>query len=320
MTNVLLVSAFATGFLIIFAVNSALSDFQETQRLRARHRREHRSRARQRERAKHSLQFQELYEQAAQDAATNKVRMGRRERLTHYVEESGVRLSLAQLVVITAGLGSLAGPGSALASGRWIVGIFATMVAGVLPWLYVAVARQRRLTRMLSQLPDAFDLMSRSLRAGQTMAQAMMSVASEFSAPLADEFYYCCEQQNLGLSTEAALRDLARRSGLLELKIFVLAVVVHRQAGGNLSELLGRLAKMIRERIRIRGSIQALTAEGRMQAAILLALPPLIFTVMLVLNRSYTIILLEYPVLLFATGLSMAGGALWMNRIVHFDF
>ena len=105
--------------------------------------------------------------------------------------------------------------------------------------------------------------MGRVVRAGQTISQALQAVADEFPPPIAAEFAYCYEQQNLGLSPESALRDLARRTGLLEIKIFVLALLVQQQTGGNLAELLDKLSGIIRERFRIRGQIKTLTAEGR---------------------------------------------------------
>jgi tight adherence protein B len=173
---------------------------------------------------------------------------------------------------------------------------------------------------MLSQLPDAFDMMSRTMRAGQTFLQAMQSVAEEGSPPLSTEFAYCYDQQYLGMSVEAALRDLARRTGLLELKIFVLAVLVHRQTGGNLSDLLDKLSHVIRERYRIAGVISALTAEGRAQAYVLLALPVVLFMAMYVLNREYAQLLLEVPALLITTAGFMLLGALWMKKIINFGY
>src|SRR5215831_2903505 len=109
------------------------------------------------------------------------------------------------------------------------------------------------------------------------MSQALQAVADEFDTPISTEFAYCYEQQNLGLSPEVAMRDLARRTGLLEIKIFVLALLVQQQTGGNLAELLEKLADIVRERFRMRAKIKALTAEGRLQAIILLALVPLLF-------------------------------------------
>ncbi len=115
-------------------------------------------------------------------------------------------------------------------------------IAIPLPWLYVLLKRHQRLDRLREQLPDAFELMSRVLRAGQTISQAMQAVAEEFSRPISLEFLYCSEQMNLGLSPEQALRILGQRTGLLEIKIFILSVVVHRNTGGNLAELLDKLS------------------------------------------------------------------------------
>jgi tight adherence protein B len=148
----------------------------------------------------------------------------------------------------------------------------------------------------------------------------MQGVADEFSEPISGEFSLCYEQQNLGLPTDVALRDLAARTGLVEINIFVVAVVVQRQVGGNLAEMLERLARVVRERFRIRGAIRTLTGEGRMQAGILMALPPVIFLAMLLLNREYALVLLGYPWLLVGVVVSMGIGALWIRQIINFDF
>jgi tight adherence protein B len=180
--------------------------------------------------------------------------------------------------------------------------------------------QRARLNKMLAQLPDAFDLMARVIRAGQTMSQALQAVADEFEPPLAGEFAYCYEQQNMGLAPEFALRDLARRTGLLEIKIFVLALLVQQQTGGNLAEVLEKLATVVRERFRMRGKIKALTAEGRLQAIVLLGLIPVMFMAILILNRNYGQILLDRPMLLAGMGVSEAVGLLWIRRIINFDF
>ena len=185
---------------------------------------------------------------------------------------------------------------------------------------YVRYKRKARLAKLLSQLPDAFDLMSRVVRAGQTMSQALQAVADEFSQPIAGELSYCYEQQNLGLPPEVAMRDLARRTGLLEVKIFVTAVIVQPQTGGSLAEMLDKLSQMIRQRYRTQGHIQTLTAEGRMQAMILLALPVVMFFGFLIMMPDYEGKLLDHPGLIVATiGLEVVG-ALWIRKIINFDF
>jgi tight adherence protein B len=147
-----------------------------------------------------------------------------------------------------------------------------------------------------------------------------LGVADEFEDPIATEFGYCYEQQNLGLTAESAMKDLAQRTGLLELRIFVVAVSVHRQTGGNLSELLDNLSSVIRDRQRIRGQIRALTAEGRLQAGILLGLPPFLMGVLTVVNQEYIATLFQYPLLLVGMFVFEIIGALWLRMIINFDF
>jgi tight adherence protein B len=152
------------------------------------------------------------------------------------------------------------------------------------------------------------------------MSQALQAVADEFDAPIASEFAYCYEQQNMGLSPEVALRDLARRTGLIEVKIFVLAVLVQQQTGGNLAEMLDKLSTIVRDRFRMQGRIKALTAEGRLQAIVLLALIPALFFMLFIFNRNYAQVLLDRPTLLLATAATEIVGLLWIRKIVHFDF
>ncbi len=199
----------------------------------------------------------------------------------------------------------------------------ATLAAGLgllAPIWQVKKRRDRRIEKLRSQLADAFELMARVIRAGQTLGQALLAVADEFPQPISAEFAYCYEQQNLGLSPEVTFRDLNRRTGIIELKIFVLAVLVQQQTGGNLAELLTKLATVVRERYLIRGTIQTLTAEGRMQGWILAGLPPLMLVLLLVINPGYASVHFEHPNLLLGTfGVELLG-VLWIRKIVNFDF
>ena len=194
------------------------------------------------------------------------------------------------------------------------------MLGAMLPFVYVLYKRHQRLKRLREQLPDALELMSRVMRSGQSISQAMQAVAQEFSRPISLEFLYCHEQMNMGLSVEIALRQLAKRAGLLEVKIFVLAVVVQRQTGGNLAELFDKLGQVIRERFRIDGMIQSITAQGRFQALILLSMPPLMFVILMIVNPEYEIQLLEFPRFIAAALGLMTAGAVMVNRIVNFDY
>lgn len=242
------------------------------------------------------------------------------EKFNLWVEQSGMRVSPIALIAMSLIVGVVAFViVAALLLNVWL-GLLALLITAPLPFAMVALERYRRSDKIRSQLPDALDLMSRMLRAGQTIPQALSGVADEFDAPIADEFGYCYEQQNLGLSTEASMYEMARRTGVLELRILVVALTIHRQTGGNLSELLDNLAHVIRERYRIQGQIKSLTADGRMQAAILLALPPILLAALSVLNAEYVTILYQFPWLLIGMFAFEILGAIWLHRIVSFDF
>lgn len=316
---VVITFAFAAGFLLVFGLNLLYSAVQGERRKSQRDAVRQEGRLRQMERARIAVEHRDLYELAAAGATEASGARPASERLALYFEQAGVKLRPWQIVA----LGTLVAGGAYAAVGlptrNPAFGVIAALLGGAFPYLYVVSARRRRMDKLLSQLPDAFDLISRMMRAGQTFSQGMQLTANEASAPLAEEFGYCCDQQRLGLSPEAALRDLARRTGLLEIRIFVLAVMVHRQTGGNLADLLEQLAQVIRERYRVRGIINALTAEGRIQAYILLALPVLMLILLTVINRAYTQRLFEHPWLLVFTGLAMLAGGVWMRRIINFD-
>lgn len=243
-----------------------------------------------------------------------------REKLQILISQANLPLTPEAIVVRCALLGvSMAGL-TLMGTGNVAASLLVGGIAAGFPLLHVLMRRHKRMEKMRSQLPDAFGLMSRVIRAGQTTSQALMAVSEEFSEPLKGEFLTCYHQQNLGLPAEAALRDLARRTGLLEVRMFVVATIVQWQTGGNLAEALDDLAQVIRDRFRIRSMIRTITAEGRFQAAILLALPAFLFGLMAMINWSYVSVLLDYPNVLLLGLLSECIGAVWIWRIVNFDF
>jgi tight adherence protein B len=302
----------------IAGVYSLLSDLYLRDRREVKRRLDEEFRQRQRDRAKQSLLFKDLG-QASFDTASEALPT-LRARFEMMVEQSGLDLTPSRLLAISAATGAVAALLVGLLRQSLLLAVITAPIGFALPIFVVNQKRKARLERLLSQLPDAFDLMSRVIRAGQTMSQALLAVADEFPQPISAEFSFCYEQQNLGLPSEIALRDLARRCGLLELKIFVLALIVQQQTGGNLAEMLDKLATIVRQRYRIRGQIRTLTAEGRLQAAVLLALPIAMFLILLVLNRDYAGILLKHPSLIGITLIGEGLGALWIRKIVNFDF
>jgi tight adherence protein B len=311
---------FMAAIAAVAGVYSIATDLFLRDRSRVSRRVDDEFRTRQRDRAKKSLLFKNLAQVVAEASAEDKVETGLRQRFEAMVEQSGLDLTPDRLLGIMAGAGLSLGAFGGVVRQSPIVAVLGALVGAVAPLMYVQRKRKARLEQLLSQLPDAFDLMSRVVRAGQTMSQALQAVADEFQPPIAAEFSYCFEQQNLGLPPEVAMRDLARRTGLLETKIFVLALLVQQQTGGNLAELLDKLAAIIRDRFRIRGVMKSLTAEGRLQAAVLLGLPPALFLMMLFLNREYARVLLDHPNLIVGTLVCEGIGAVWIRSIVNFDF
>lgn len=194
-----------------------------------------------------------------------------------------------------------------------VIGLFA-------PVIYIVIKRNQRQAQLSEQLPEALDLMSRVLRAGQTIPQAMNAVADEFGDPVGTEFGFCYEQQNLGLSEDVAMQNFVDRTGLMEIKILVMGMLIQKQSGGNLAELLDKLAKVMRQRNELKGMVKGLTAEGRMQAMVLLGLPFFAFFMMLAVNRDYAIKLLDHPALVYGTIAMMVVGAVWIRKIVNFDY
>jgi tight adherence protein B len=311
------------AFFGIFALNLILVDLfhrerEETlQRLNEELMAQQRQRAREQTRSSSKDPLGEIIAEANRDAAERK---GILEKLEELTMQSGLQITTGKLMAICASTGMVAAFIAFGASRSFAVAGAAGGVLATIPLLYVTYARRKRLETLRSQLPDAFELMSRILRAGQSVTQAMQAVSDEFKPPVNVEFGYCYEQQNLGLAPEVALHDLAQRTGLMEIKIFVLAVLVHRQAGGNLTELLDNIAHVVRQRFKMRTEIKSLTGEGRLQAIVLLALPIVVWVGLFFVTRNYALALLEHTSLLIATLTSMLIGTVWIRRIVNFDF
>ena len=242
------------------------------------------------------------------------------ERLQAILSQADLPLSpeavLIRAALLGLSLGGLVWVGTSSILGAALV----AFVAASFPVLHVVIKRHQRLERLRFQLPDVFELMARVIRAGQTTSQAILAVTEEFAEPVKGEFLTCYQQQNMGLPAEAALRDLARRTGLLEIRMFVVATIIQWQSGGNLAEALEELALVIRDRFRIRSLIRTITAEGRFQAGILLALPAFMFFLIATMNWEYAKVLLDHPKVLLAGLGSEFIGALWIRRIINFDF
>ena len=160
-------------------------------------------------------------------------------------------------------------------------------VGASLPFLYVRRLRDKRMAAFEKQLPDAMDFLSRSMRAGHAFTISIGMVGEDLPDPLGLEFRTLFNEQNLGASLSSAFGNLTRRVPLLDVKFFSSAVLLQRQTGGNLSEILGRLSEVVRERFRLKGHVKAVSAHGRMTAGILTTLPVLTAAALLMVAPGY---------------------------------
>lgn len=196
----------------------------------------------------------------------------------------------------------------------------AAIMMGLLPFAWVVLKRKRRLKAFAKQLPEALELISRALRAGHSLAAGMSLVADEMADPIGKEFSRCYEEQNFGIPLDEALDDMTQRVPNLDLRFFATAVILQRQTGGDLAEILDKIGTLIRERFKIWGQIQALTGEGRLSGLVLLGLPPALFIAMYRLNPDYCMILFKDPMghqMLAVAVVMQVIGALVIRKIVN---
>jgi tight adherence protein B len=194
-------------------------------------------------------------------------------RLDRMLVQAGAQYLVARLLAFCAG-GFVAG----LLLAAWVglpglVLPLAGAAAASLPLLYLVRARDRRLERFEHQLPEALDMMSRAMRAGHAFPTALKLAGDESAAPLGEEFKAAFDEVNFGIAMGDALNNLAQRVPSMDLQYFVVAVLIQRETGGNLTELLTSISAIIRERHRLQGQVRVLSAEGRMSAWILCLLP-----------------------------------------------
>ena len=240
--------------------------------------------------------------------------------LRKLLEQAGVSISSSQFLLITIGFAIAGGVASFyFRAPYWSVPLVALGV-GVLPFLFLIFKRKRRMAKFASQLPEALELISRALRAGHSLAAGFNLVGDEMAEPIRLEFARCYEEQNFGIPLEEALQGMTVRVPNLDLRFFATAVIMQRQTGGDLAEILDKIGHLIRERFKIWGQIQALTGEGRLSGIVLLALPPILFVVMYKLNQEYVMVLFRdemgKKMLAFAVVMQLLG-ALVIRKIIN---
>lgn len=201
----------------------------------------------------------------------------------------------------------------------WLLGIAACCVLGMLPLVHALRARARRLVTIDNQLPDAIDLMGRAMRAGHAFPTALGMVGDEMADPIATEFRTLFDELNYGVALSDALMNLLVRVPSTDLRYFVVALLIQRQTGGNLAELLDNISAICRGRIKLMGEVRTLSAEGRLSAWILSLLPFVTGLLINLVNPGFLNVLWTDPFglrLVYAAVAMIVFGIWWMTRII----
>jgi tight adherence protein B len=243
-------------------------------------------------------------------------------RLQELLRQADLKIKVNTFILLSLSSGMLTGSLALLFTGSFFVMLVVLMLLTATPLLIVLRKRRNRFRRFVEQLPDALELMIRSLQAGHSFASALQMVATEMPEPVAREFGKTYEEQNLGLSIKIALENLVERVPILDLKLCVTAVLIQREIGGNLSEVLHNISHTIRERFRIQGEIRIKSAQARLSGYIVSVLPFFLFFWINVFNRSYMESLYkhEWGMYILGTAVLMQGlGWLIIRKIVNIE-
>jgi tight adherence protein B len=200
------------------------------------------------------------------------------------------------------------------------LGLF--FMGGSSPFLYLIYLKRKRIKKFKRQLPEALDLMSRALKAGHAFTNGMRLAADEFDDPLGTEFSEALDEINFGVSVPDALRNITKRIDCSEIRYFIVGVILQRETGGNLAELMGILSYLIREKFKFEGKVRTLSAEGRLSAIILVALPFFIACYLQFSNPKYLSTLFTDPVgkvLMIGAVIMMLIGIFVMKKIVTIE-
>ena len=238
------------------------------------------------------------------------------------IEQSGTKVSLSAFILVALLMGVM---------GALVIGVFMraawSMPVGFgvgmsLPFAFLRFKRTRRMRTFEEQFPEALDLISRALKAGHAFATGLKMVADEMPEPVGPEFRKTFDEQNFGLPLKDALENLTVRIPLLDVRFFATAVLIQRETGGNLSEILENLAHVVRERFKILRQVRVYTAHGRMTGYVLLALPAFLAVALMFINPEHMNLLFRERIgqmMLMATIVMQTIGYLWIKQIVKIE-
>jgi len=244
--------------------------------------------------------------------------MSRLKRLEKILQQANSQMPIGVFFLLSALLGVGGGFLTAVLDYGLGVGIGLGAVGCFLPLVWIQMKRKRRFKEFERQLPEALDLMARALRAGHAFSVGMKMVGDEYPDPIGPEFNRTVEEISYGIDTPEAMNNLNDRVISTDLKFFVTALVVQRETGGNLAEIIEAISRLIRQRFELFGRIKAISAEGKLSGLVLFALPFVMGTVLWVINEDYMRILFEDPtgqMMMGVAGSLMVLGAFVMKRL-----
>ena len=239
-----------------------------------------------------------------------------------WIEQSGVRISLSALLLMATGAGLLAGLIVATAIRMQVGWIVGGAVGFAAPFFFLKVKRTRRIRAFEEAFPEALDLMSRALKAGHAFVTGLKMVADEMPEPVGPEFRKTFDEQNFGLPLKDALGNLTVRLPILDVRFFSTAVLIQRETGGNLSEILENLAHVVRERFKILRQVRVYTAHGRLTGYVLLALPAFLSIALAFINPEHMQLLFRERMghmLLGAAVVMQTAGYFWIRQVVKIE-
>jgi len=242
--------------------------------------------------------------------------------LDSFLQQSGVKMLVGVFLLLTLVTGSVVFLACSVTSVSFWPTVLLTCLFMAVPLIYLRFRRAQRRARFEALFPDALDLMSYSLKAGHSIMASFKMVEEEMAAPVKEEFGRVVEELNFGMDLDASLRNMCRRIDSPELRFFATSVIIQRETGGNLVEMIEKIAEVIRRKFRFREKVVALSAEGKLSAGILLALPFLTGATLLVISPDYLTVLKNDPIGSYAVGIAlcmMSIGTYIMYRFVQLD-
>ena len=242
--------------------------------------------------------------------------------LANWIEQSGVQISISAVLMLAFALALLFGFITATAL-RMSIGWIGGGVLGVtLPFIFLRVKRTRRMRAFEENFPEALDLIARALKAGHAFATGLKMVADEMPEPIGPEFRKTFDEQNFGLPLKDALANLTVRIPLLDVRFFSTAVLIQRETGGNLAEILENLGHVVRERFKILRQVRVYTAHGRLTGYVLLGLPVFLAIALAFINPEHMQLLFTERLghmMLGATVIMQTVGYFWIKQVVKIE-